>query len=102
MKEPTDSEMMRDAMGEALVRALPEALPKAFPPTAKELVRDPEFWAAANEGIQKHVSNKAGGWLMKSVWAMVSRIGLFLVLGSVVYAIGGWGLVAKLFGGTGK
>ena len=94
----TDSEMMREAMGEALV----QALPKALPATAKELVRDPAFWAAANEGIQEHVSNKAGGWIMKSVWGLLSRIGLFLVLGSFVYAIGGWALVAKLFSGASK
>jgi hypothetical protein len=94
----TDSEMMREAMGEALVQSLPKALPL----TAKELVRDPEFWAAANEGLQEHVSNKAGSWLMKGIWKFVSKALVFVVLGSVVYAVGGWSLVAKLFAGGGK
>ena len=93
--EQLDSEMMREAMGEALVRSLPEALPKA----AIGLVRDPAFWDAANEGMQAHVSNKAGGWLMKMIWLSVSKVFLFLVLGSLMYALGGWALVAKFFSG---
>jgi hypothetical protein len=94
----TDSEMMREAMGEALVQALPKALPL----TAKELVRDPEFWAAASQGMQEHASQRAGSWLMKTVWVFVSRGLVFLVAGSIVYAWGGWSLVAKLFAGGGK
>jgi hypothetical protein len=93
--DPIDSEMMRDAMGEALV----QALPKALPTTAKQLVSDPEFWAAASQGMQEHASQRAGNWLMKTVWVFVSRGLLFLVLGSIVYAWGGWSLVAKMFSG---
>ena len=93
-----DSELMREAMGEALVDALPRAMPAA----AKALARDPEFWESVNVGLQEHVSNKAGSWLMKGIWMFVSKVLLFLVLGSVVYAIGGWSLVAKLFASGGK
>lgn len=90
----TDSEMMRFAVSEAVVQSLPKAL--------KEAARDPEMWAAANDGMQEHISNKAGSWLMKIVWLGISRVLLFLVLGSLVYAIGGWALVAKFFAGGGK
>ena len=97
----TDSEMMRFAVGEALVEALPRALKESLPNALKDTARDPEMWAAANEGMQEHVSNKAGGWLMKMVWMAISRGLLFLVLGSIMYAAGGWSLVAKVFfGGT--
>jgi hypothetical protein len=94
--EQIDSQMMRDALAEALV----ESLPKALPRTAKELVRDPEFWSAANAGLQEHVSNKAGGLIMHVVWSAVSKVILFVILGSVVYGLGGWGMVAKIFGGS--
>jgi hypothetical protein len=87
----SDSEMMRFAVSEAVVESLPRAL--------KEAARDPEMWAAANEGIQEHVSTKAGSWLMKIIWLAISRVLLFIVLGSVVYAVGGWSLVAKIFAG---
>jgi hypothetical protein len=90
----TDSEMMRFAVSEAVVQSLPKAL--------KEAARDPEMWAAANDGMQEHISNKAGSWLMKIIWLGISRVLLFLVLGSLVYAIGGWALVAKFFAGGGK
>jgi hypothetical protein len=87
----TDSEMMREAMGEAVVKYQPLAL--------KASARDPEFWAAANEGLNEYVSTKAGNWLMKMIWFAIARVLLFLVLGSVVYAVGGWSLVAKIFAG---
>jgi hypothetical protein len=94
--EQIDSQMMRDALAEALV----ESLPKALPQTAKELVRDPEFWSAASKGIQEHASNKAGGMIMSFVWSAASKMILFVILGSIVYAIGGWAMVAKIFGGS--
>ena len=90
----SESEMMRYAMSEAVSEALPRAL--------KAAARDPEMWAAANEGMQEHVSTKAGSWLMKIIWLGISRVLLFLVLGSVVYAVGGWSLVAKVFSGGAK
>ena len=93
-KHHSDSEMMRFAMSEAVMDALPRAL--------KDAARDPEMWAAANEGMQEHVSTKAGSWLMKIIWLGISRVLLFLVLGSVVYAVGGWSLVAKVFSGGAK
>lgn len=93
MNDPTDSQMMRFAVAEAVE----EALPKAMPNGLKASLRDPEVWAAASEGMQQHVSNKAGGWIMKTVLMFFSRVMLFLVLGSIVYALGGWPLLAKLF-----
>lgn len=85
---------MREAMGAALVQRLPEALPK----TLKEVVSDPDFWASAKSGIREHVKREAGGWITRVVWQSISRVMLFLVLGSIVYAIGGWSAVVGLFG----
>lgn len=94
----SDSEMMRYAVAEAVQ----EALPKAMPIGLKASLKDPEVWAAASEGMQQHVSNKAGGWIMKTVLMFFSRLMLFLVLGSIVYALGGWPLLAKIFAGGSK
>lgn len=86
----TDSQMMRDAVAEAVEQAFPKALQSA--------ARDPDTWAALQEGMKKHVSARAGGLIMNAVWSVVSRIMLFIMLGLLIYAIGGWALVAKIFG----
>lgn len=90
----TDSEMMREAMSEAVVKSLPKAL--------KDAARDPEMWSAGNDGLQEYVSQRAGSWVMKVVWMAVSRVLVFLVLGSIVYALGGWPLLAKMLSGGSK
>ena len=80
-----DSEMMRDAMSEAMPIAI------------KTAVRDPQTWAAMHDGLNEYVSEKAGNWLMRSIISFLSRVLLFIVLGSIVYAIGGWSAVVGLF-----
>lgn len=74
-----------------------EALVQAFPSALKQAVADPELWASAKNGIQSHISERAGGWLMRIVWIAVSRVLLFVTLGSLIYAIGGWSAVAAFF-----
>jgi len=73
------SEDVRDAIAEGVLRA----------------IRHDEFWPALTSGMQRHAQAEAGGWLFGWVKAAVSKVFLFLVLGLMVYMVGGWsGLVA--------
>ena len=98
MSDATDSELMREAVRGAVNTALVEG----FPPAIKAAARDPETWAAMQSGWTDHLSAKAGNWLMKLVWHAVGRVMLFLVLGSLVYALGGWTAVAAFFNSQNK
>lgn len=58
-------------------------------------MRDPQFWPAFTSGMHGYASAEAGGWLFGSIKAAVSKIFLFMLLGLLVYMVGGWsGLVA--------
>lgn len=70
---------VRDAIAEGLLRA----------------IRHDEFWPALTTGMQRHAQAEAGGWLFGSLRAAMSKALLFMVLGLLVYLVGGWsGLVA--------
>ena len=98
MTEHTDSELMREAVRGAVQDSLTSAVPMAI----RAAARDPETWAAMQSGWADHLSNRAGNWMMKMVWHAVGRLMMFVVLGSLVYAMGGWTAVAALFGSTQK
>jgi hypothetical protein len=58
-------------------------------------IKHDEFWPTLTAGMQRHAQAEAGGWLFGSLKAALSKAALFLVLGLLVYLVGGWsGLVA--------
>lgn len=62
------------------------------------------FWMAGIRALQEHAAEHTGRWLLGGVWAIAQKLMLFMLLGGVVYAIGGWSALAKVwdafFGGT--
>jgi hypothetical protein len=80
-----DSEMMRELVADATATGL------------KRVVADPDFWAAASEGMRKHAAAEAGGWLMSGIKAAFSRVMWIVVIGLSVYMVGGWTAVVALF-----
>jgi hypothetical protein len=58
-------------------------------------IKHDEFWPTLTSGMQRHAQAEAGGWLFGSLKAAISKVALFLMLGLLVYLVGGWsGLVA--------
>lgn len=64
------------------------------------------FWGAGLKVLQKQATDHAGRFVIGGLFGLLRRASMFLVLGGVVYAIGGWtalaGLAKTLFsqGGT--
>lgn len=59
-----------------------------------------QFWSTLSDGMQRHATTQAGGWLLGSLKAALSRLFLFLVLGLLVYMVGGWSGLVALFKGS--
>lgn len=61
------------------------------------------FWAAGFKVLQTQASQHTGRFVLGGMWSLLNRVAVFLVLGGVVYAIGGWSALATLgkaiFGG---
>ncbi len=60
-------------------------------------VADPAFWAAVTGALQQHAKREAGGWLLGSISAALSRVFLVAMVVLGLYLVGGWAAVAKFW-----
>lgn len=49
-----------------------------------------EFWTTGLTVLQEQARQAAGGWVMSGLGALLKKIALFMLLGGIVYALGGW------------
>jgi hypothetical protein len=74
-----------------------EAMRKAVAQGIHDAVSNPELWAAAVAAMQAKAKTEAGGWLIGSVKAAISKLAWLLMIGLGVYLIGGWTALVSLF-----
>lgn len=74
-----------------------ENLSAAVSQGLRDAISDPAFWKAASEAMQQHAKSEAGGWLIGSIRAVISKAVLFLLAGLLVYSVGGWSALVALF-----
>lgn len=55
------------------------------------------FWAAGLHVLQKQASEHAGRFVIGGIWSLMRKASLFMMLGGLVYALGGWAALAALF-----
>lgn len=55
------------------------------------------FWAAGLHALQKQASEHAGRFVLGGMWGLMRKASLFMMLGGLVYALGGWSALAALF-----
>lgn len=55
------------------------------------------FWSAGLALLQKQATQRAGQIVIGGLWGLMQRIMLFLMLGGLVYSVGGWSALATLF-----
>jgi len=55
------------------------------------------FWAAVLAVLEKQATQNAGRFVLGGLWGLARKASLFLALGGIVYAIGGWDALATLF-----
>lgn len=56
-----------------------------------------KFWLAGLEVLQAQAQNHAGRFVLGSLSAMFRKVTIFVLVGGLVYAIGGWSALAGLF-----
>lgn len=55
------------------------------------------FWKAGFNVLQDQATRHAGRFVIGGLAGIFKKIGLFLFLGTVVYTMGGWAALAKLW-----
>ncbi len=54
------------------------------------------FWAAGLSVLQRQATDHAGRFVLGGLWGLARKASLFLMLGGIVYALGGWSALAAL------
>ena len=84
-------EQMKTAVSEGIASAINEETAEAF-------------WSAGLTVLQKQAQQHAGRFVIGGLWGLARKLGLFLMLGGIVYAVGGWsalaGLAKTIFSGS--
>lgn len=55
------------------------------------------FWSAGLTALRKNAAEHTGRFVLGGLRGLLSKLGLFLALGSLVYALGGWSALAGLW-----
>lgn len=55
------------------------------------------FWGAGLKVLQKQASEHTGRFVLGGLMGLVKKVSTFLLLGGMVYALGGWTALAKLW-----
>lgn len=54
------------------------------------------FWTTGVGVLKEEVAQRTGQFILKGLTAVLARLFFFLLIGVVVYALGGWGLVTGI------
>lgn len=81
---------------EALAGMLPEMIKDGTAQGLRSALAEPETWAAAATGVRKAAKLQAGEAVMSGLSVLLRKALLFIVLGGVVYWVGGWAALAGL------
>lgn len=55
------------------------------------------FWSSAYDQLQQSATQHTGRFVITGIKAAVTKGSMFLLLGMLIYSIGGWSAVAKLW-----
>jgi hypothetical protein len=98
LQEQTDAEGMHlsDASLQKLQtimeKSVADGLTKALNAQTAEM-----FWSAGFNMLQRQATEKTGKWLVIGISAVLKRVATFLLLGGLIYWIGGWSALATFF-----
>jgi len=84
-----DEQQLRDAVREAMTEGMRAAM------TDREAMG--QFWDAAFEQLQARAQQQTGRLLLGGLGALARKATLFLALGLIVYTLGGWAGLVKLW-----
>lgn len=79
-----------------LEKRMAKAVENGFKSVLNETTAE-AFWAAGLNVLQRQATQRAGRFVLGGLWGLMRKMSLFLMLGGVVYAVGGWTALAGLF-----
>lgn len=96
MTEKVDEVRLR----EETLKHLQDVMREAVREGMRDLVTEDaieRFWSGGLSMLQKQATQHAGRFVLGGLWGLFRKASVFIVLGGVVYALGGWNALAALF-----
>lgn len=56
-----------------------------------------KFWLAGINALQRHATENTGKLVLGGLLGLLRRAVVFVLLGAIVYAVGGWTAIASFF-----
>lgn len=84
----TEEDQLRALMKESVAEGIKEALKD------EEAVN--AFWSSAFKALSQRAQTQTGRVVLGGAMGAVRRVGIFAVLGLIVYSVGGWTALSKL------
>ncbi len=85
-----------DELGTEITAVVGPAVAKGI----REAISDPATWAAVFSMAHREAAGGLGRFGISTVWGAMRWMLRFVVLGLVVYAVGGWSALSALFKGA--
>jgi hypothetical protein len=54
------------------------------------------FWRSGINMLQKNAAEQTGRWVAGGLWSVARKAGVFLLLGGLLYSVGGWAALSAL------
>lgn len=90
---PSDAENERELIREAVREAVRDGI--------RDVLHDRDsldaFWSSAYGVLQESATKQTGRLVLGSIKAVAAKGSLFVILGMLVYSIGGWTAVSKVW-----
>ncbi len=77
-----------------------EQIGQAVAQHMRSMLRDPDTWADASEGMSEAAQRQAGRWLWGGIRKGFSKASWVFVIAFVVYQLGGWTALVAFFKGS--
>lgn len=84
--------MSEQDMEQAITNAVQRGIREAVTPELAEA-----FWAAGLNMLQKQATAHAGRFVIGSIFGLMKRVSIFIIIGLLVYSVGGWSALANFF-----
>ncbi len=92
-KEPVElSSSTIQHFEERMEVAVTNAIKKAMTPETAEM-----FWSAGITMLQRNTAQHAGRLVIGGLMGLIKKVSIFLLIGGLVYSVGGWSALAGLF-----
>lgn len=94
MQEGTEVRLRKETlehMQELMRDAVRDGMRELVTPEAME-----QFWSSGFQMLQKEATRHAGRFVLGGLAGLLKKASLFVLLGGIVYAVGGWSALATL------